>query len=203
MRIIETDGDSAIKYKPTWNFADMNADNLTAFIKSYLAKDGKLAQTDIKSEDTPDKNDLPVKVVVGNTFKEMVSESKNDVLLLVYAPWCGHCKSLMPNYEKLAEELKDVKDLVIAKVDDTANELEGVKKVKGYPTVKFYKGGVIGTGKEMTAKFNRAEDKVVASAKNFLRRESSAYKTAFPNEKVEAEDWKPQESEPSADEEKS
>lgn len=159
MRIIETDGETAVKYRPTWNFADMNVDNLTAFIKSYLAKDGKLAQTYLQSQDKPDKNDLPVKVVVGSTYKEMVSESKKDVLLLVYAPWCGHCKSLMPYFEKLAEELKDVKDLVIAKIDETANELEGVKKVKGYPTVKFYKGEVVGTGKEMIAKFDRAEGK--------------------------------------------
>ena len=64
----------------------------------------------------------------------------------------------MPAWEKLAEEVKDVKDLVIAKIDETANEGMG-PKVKGYPTIKFYKKGVVGTGKEMVAKFNRAEGK--------------------------------------------
>jgi len=64
----------------------------------------------------------------------------------------------MPFWEKLAEEMKDVKEMVIAKIDDTANEGMG-SKIKGYPTIKFYKKGVVGTGKDMIAKFNLAEGK--------------------------------------------
>jgi thiol-disulfide isomerase/thioredoxin len=39
---------------------------------------------------------------------------------------CGHCKSLAPIYDKLAEKLQNNPHIVIAKIDSTANEIEGV-----------------------------------------------------------------------------
>jgi len=68
-----------------------------------------------------------------------VLNNKNDVLVEFYAPWCGHCKQLAPEYLKAAEQLKAVHGLTIAKVDATANEIESVD-IKGYPTIKFYPG---------------------------------------------------------------
>jgi thiol-disulfide isomerase/thioredoxin len=31
-------------------------------------------------------------VVTGNTVESIVKDASKDVLLEVYAPWCGHCK---------------------------------------------------------------------------------------------------------------
>ncbi|GMS89584.1 hypothetical protein PENTCL1PPCAC_11759 [Pristionchus entomophagus] len=60
------------------------------------------------------------------------------VLVKFYAPWCGHCKNLAPEYEKAANKLSTP----LAKVDCTV-ETEICKRydVKGYPTLKFWKEG--------------------------------------------------------------
>jgi len=64
-------------------------------------------------------------------------DRSKDVLVKYYAPWCGHCKALAPVWEELAAELSNVDNLVIAKMDSTANEVDGLR-VSGYPTLKFY-----------------------------------------------------------------
>lgn len=60
--------------------------------------------------------------------------------LQVYAPWCGHCKSLEPIYKKLAKRFAKVDSVVIAKMDGTENEHPDVE-VKGFPTILFFPAG--------------------------------------------------------------
>ncbi len=44
----------------------------------------------------------------------------------------------MPKYSELAQQLKDNKNILVAKIDGTKNELEGYT-VKGFPTIRLYK----------------------------------------------------------------
>lgn len=81
-----------------------------------------------------------VLVLTDANFDEVLA--KNDYLLVeFYAPWCGHCKSLAPEYVKAAERLRNNEPSYnIAKVDATANdELAQRFGIKGFPTLFFFK----------------------------------------------------------------
>jgi protein disulfide-isomerase A1 len=93
----------------------------------------------LKSAEPVDDADEAVKIIVGKDFQSRVVDSDQDVFLEFYAPWCGHCKSLAPKYEELAERFSDVSSILIAKMDATENEVDhpGVD-VSGFPTIIFF-----------------------------------------------------------------
>jgi len=114
-----------------------SVENLKKFAEDFLAKKLK---SYIKSEPVPAGNDQPgkVKVVVGETLNDIVMDKNKDVFFEMYAPWCGHCKSLEPKYKELAEKMKDIPTVTIAKMDATANDSPHPKyQAKGYPTILF------------------------------------------------------------------
>ncbi len=70
-------------------------------------------------------------------FKNEVLKDKGVVFVEFYAPWCGHCKQLTPEYEKAASILKGVVKVVA--VDATQHEsLAQQYQIQGFPTIKVF-----------------------------------------------------------------
>lgn len=83
-----------------------------------------------------------VVVLTADNFEEVVLDKSKDVLVEFYAPWCGHCKSLAPTYEKVATAFKLEEGVVIANLDADKYKDFGEKYgVSGFPTLKFFPKG--------------------------------------------------------------
>jgi len=144
---------------------EITAENIKAFVSDFKA--GKLTPFFKSAEIPAESHEDGVRVIVGKNFKEVVLDENTDVLMEYYAPWCGHCKSLAPIYSALAHKLKDVKGVVIGKMDATANEVEGLS-VNGFPTLKFYPKG--NKSKPMDYNGERTEEGFI----DFLKKNSKA-----------------------------
>ncbi|XP_056154325.1 protein disulfide isomerase family A, member 8 [Lampris incognitus] len=112
--------------------------SLERFLEDYFA--GRLKRY-IKSEPIPERNNAPVKVVVAESFEDIVNDPEKDVLIEFYSPWCPHCKKLEPVYRDLAEKLYADTNIIIAKMDATANDIPLGYDVQGYPTIYFVPAG--------------------------------------------------------------
>ena len=93
----------------------------------------------------------------GQDFNSLI---KNGVVLVdFYATWCGPCKMLSPELEKLAEKRNDV---TVLKVDiDQFEEIAAMYNVRVVPTIILFKDGAnlsVSTGFKPVASLERFVD---------------------------------------------
>ena len=75
-------------------------------------------------------------------FEEMVINSDKPVIVDFWAPWCGPCKMMTPEIDKLSTELEGT--VVVGKVNiDEQEELAKKYGVMSIPTVALFKNGKI------------------------------------------------------------
>ncbi|KAG8465824.1 hypothetical protein KFE25_005394 [Diacronema lutheri] len=106
-----------------------------------------------------------VVLVDGASFQKEVLDFDGVVAVEFYAPWCGHCKSLVPDWARAAKALKGV--VKVAAVDATAEEALARKYgIKGFPTIKLF-----GADKRRPSDYGGARDapSIVQSCLNAAR----------------------------------
>ncbi|KAK9826486.1 hypothetical protein WJX81_004945 [Elliptochloris bilobata] len=94
------------------------------------------------------------------------------VLVAFYAPWCGHCKSLIPEWTKVAEALK-ASGVSVAAVDaDTHKALGSRHGIQGFPTLKLFLHGKDGRARTVDYAGARQAAAVVDWALDQVRRDA-------------------------------
>jgi protein disulfide-isomerase A6 len=107
-----------------------------------------------------DEGDKNVIVLDDSNFESTVFNSKDMWLVEFYAPWCGHCKNLEPQWNRAATDLKG--KIKVAKVDATVNSRIASKyDIKGYPTIKIFPPGEKSESKVENYDGGREADQIV------------------------------------------
>ncbi|XP_034839340.1 protein disulfide-isomerase A5 isoform X1 [Maniola hyperantus] len=119
-----------------------NGDNKRQAIVDFMRDPSSQLQKKKEVVDDSWSEDSDVVHLTADTFDSVLAKADN-ALVVFYAPWCGHCKRIKPEFEKAAARIKDQKiNGLLAAVDATKQpELASRFGVKGYPTLKYFSKG--------------------------------------------------------------
>ena len=73
-------------------------------------------------------------------MNENFENSDKPNMVLFYAPWCPHCKSMMGDWEKLRNRVGNKVEVVKVNCDEQP-EMAEKHDVKGFPTIILFKDG--------------------------------------------------------------
>jgi len=73
-----------------------------------------------------------------DNFDTLITKTGKAALIKFFAPWCGHCKKMKPDWDALGDVYEDSKTVLIGDADCTAAGKSLCEKhgVRGYPTLK-------------------------------------------------------------------
>ncbi|KAI3627741.1 protein disulfide-isomerase [Malassezia furfur] len=81
----------------------------------------------------------PVLKLTPANFDKEILQIEKPALVAFTAPWCGHCKNLAPQYQRVAAELDGVVKIAYVDCDDRASEPLCAKyNVRGFPSLKLF-----------------------------------------------------------------
>jgi thiol-disulfide isomerase/thioredoxin len=105
----------------------------------------KIVVADCKGGDWKNLKDEE-RAVIDKKFQEFLQKN-DDVLIMVFAPWCPHCHQIMPKFVKMAKKVKGNMALCNAEACERASFTEGSGKtifpLQYFPTFLHKKGGKI------------------------------------------------------------
>ena len=106
-----------------------------------------------------------IQQVTTENFEQEVLKSSLPVVVDVFAPWCGPCRTMLPFFEALAAEHESKYKFVKLNIDEE-RDLAVQYRVSSIPTFLFFKDGAI-VGKETGA---MSKEALHAKIEDFLGR---------------------------------
>lgn len=110
-------------------------------LKQYVDKMLDTVHMLPETESTDSEGSVPSDLT-GETFSMGVESGVTFIKF--FAPWCGHCKRLLPTWDQLKDKFMDNERIHIYKVDctlDVNKQLCNEQEVEGFPTIFLYKDG--------------------------------------------------------------
>ena len=82
----------------------------------------------------------PLDVRSNKQLKEFERRIKQGsiTIVLVWAPWCGHCKNAKPEFEKVMRMAKGKAHMIDC---DAHQDIAQKYDIKGFPTIRYYPKG--------------------------------------------------------------
>jgi protein disulfide-isomerase len=74
------------------------------------------------------------------TFQNQVTMTQDPWFIKFYAPWCGHCQAMAPNWVQLGKEMKGRLNVGEVNCDKESRLCKDVH-LRGFPTILFFRGG--------------------------------------------------------------
>ncbi|KAM8879504.1 protein disulfide-isomerase [Spinachia spinachia] len=147
----------------------LDVHTIKAFCQSYLEGEAK---PKMQSEPIPEGwDEQPVKELVGMTLEKVGFNPNKTVFVLFYLPYSAESRALFPLWEELAEAVKDREDVVVARIDASANDIN-MSMQGGYPSLCLFPAlyaerVVVYTGKRKVKDLLKFVDKEMEKAKKY------------------------------------
>ncbi|KEG13961.1 protein disulfide isomerase [Trypanosoma grayi] len=86
--------------------------------------------------------DTKVVQLDAETFEKTVNDPSKHVFVFFYVTWCDRSCRMFPKWETLAEDMKDVSDVVFADIDaGLYGDIAERYGVHGFPTLRLFTKG--------------------------------------------------------------
>jgi len=80
--------------------------------------------------------------LTADNFDELINQDGKGWMVMFYAPWCGHCKAALPEWNEAASSLKKEKNIRFGRINcDEHKATCGNYGIRGYPTIKWFANG--------------------------------------------------------------